>query len=222
MNDEARRFFDAIAPRYDRVYALPPRLGRERMRRVLSLLPSPPARVLDLGVGTGRELSALLDAGHRPTGVDVSPRMLELCGRRARPVPLFQADFWSASALPFAVGAFDAAVALHGTLAHPPGEGALERLGAELARVLRPSGILLAEVPSPAWLERLDDARTPTAPVRRTGPRSCVVEDPATGARLEARVLSGPEWERALGPGWSVNVEPLGEVEWLVRATRAG
>ena len=103
----AEAFFDAIAGRYERVYALSSTESRRRMDRVLGDLPPPPARILDLGVGTGRELTALLDAGHLPTGVDASRAMLERCARRARPVPLVHADFW-ATPLPFAAGSFEA------------------------------------------------------------------------------------------------------------------
>jgi len=216
----ARQFFDAIAGRYERVYALPSDLSRERMHRVLRELPPPPARVLDLGVGPGRELPGLLDAGHLPTGVDVSREMLERCGRRARPIPLVEADFWQP--LPFDDGAFDAAIALHGTLAHPPDEGAVARLGAELARVVRLGGTLVVEVPSPAWLEKLV-ALPPMGDrvLRRTGPSSCIFEDRVAGATIEARVLTAEEWKAALAPGWITRVEPLGELEWLVAGSRA-
>jgi SAM-dependent methyltransferase len=214
-DDAARRFFDAIAGRYERAYGLPADESRARMQRVQRELPPPPARVLDLGVGTGRELTALLDAGYEPTGVDVSTAMLERCARRARPVPLIAADFWGP--LPFDEGAFDAAIALHGTLAHPPEDGAVARLARELARVVRPGGAFVAEVPSPAWLERAaEDPR-----VKRTGPGTALYEDPATGARIEARLLSDTDWMAALGPAWSTRVEALGEAEWLVAAVRA-
>jgi SAM-dependent methyltransferase len=213
--DEARRFFDAIAGRYERAYGLPTEESRSRMQRVERELPLPPARVLDLGVGTGRELTALLDAGYEPTGVDVSPAMLERCARRARPVPLVDADFWRP--LPFGDGAFDAAIALHGTLAHPPDDGAVARLARELARVVRPGGALVVEVPSPAWLERTaGDAR-----VKRTGPTTAIYEDPATGACIETRLLSDSAWKAALAPVWTARVETLGDAEWLVAAVRA-
>jgi SAM-dependent methyltransferase len=213
--DDARRFFEAIAGRYERAYGLTADESRARMQRVQRELPPPPARVLDLGVGTGREVTALLDAGYEPTGVDVSPAMLERCARRARPVPLVDANFWDA--LPFDDGAFDAAIALHGTLAHPPDDGAVARLARELARIVRPGGAFVAEVPSPAWLERAaGDAR-----VTRTGPSTAVYEDPATGARIEARLLSDGDWMAALGPAWSGRVEPFGDAEWFVAAVRA-
>ena len=218
--NEARRFFDAIAGRYERVYALSSDLSRARMRRVLSELPPAPARVMDLGVGPGRELPALLDAGHAPTGVDVSREMLERCARRARPIPLVEADFWQP--LPFGDASFDAAIALHGTLAHPPDESALSRLAAELARVVKPGGVLVVEVPSPAWLEELA-ALPPTGDrvLRRTGPGSCVFEDRVAGASIEARVLTADEWSAALAPGWASRVEPLGDLEWLVVGARS-
>ena len=66
-----------------------------RMARVLAALPPPPARVLDLGVGTGRELTALLDAGYAPTGLDTSRRCSSDARAARAPVPLVHADFWA-------------------------------------------------------------------------------------------------------------------------------
>ena len=220
MTTAAEAFFDAIAGRYERAYALPAAASRARMARVLAALPAPPARLLDLGVGTGRELTALLDAGHAPTGLDASQAMLERCARRARPVPLVRANFWVAP-LPFADAAFDAVLALHGTLAHPPEDGAMARLARELARVVGPGGVFVAEVPSPAWLDRLEaipsqeDRR-----VRRTGPRTCVYEDLVTGASIEATLLDESDWRAALAPGWQLAIESIDELEWLVVARR--
>jgi len=208
-------FFDAIAGRYERTYALPSDASRARMQRVLRELPAA-GRVLDLGVGTGRELSALLDAGLQPVGVDASVPMLERCARRARPVPLVQADFWGP--LPFDDASFDAAIALHGTLAHPPDDAAIPRLASELARLVRPAGVWVIEVPSPAWL----DAAPTNAQSRltRTGPTTGVYEDVATGATIEVRLLSDAAWIAALSPAWTARVDAQG-VEWLVVAERA-
>ena len=214
----AEAFFDAIAGRYERAYALPSAESRRRMVRVLAALPPPPARVLDLGVGTGRELSALLDAGYAPTGLDASSAMLSRCGLRARPVPLVRADFWVAP-LPFDDGAFDAVVALHGTLAHPPDDAAIGRLARELARVVRSDGVFVIEVPSPTWLERSSDALLlADRRVRRMSPRRCVYEDLVTGASIEATLLDEAEWRGALAPAWDARVEAIDAVEWLVVA----
>lgn len=215
----SERFFEAIAGRYDREYALQGRSSRERMARVVRELPPPPAHVLDLGVGTGREIPAFLDARYDVTGVDVSQAMLDRCARRARPIPLVRADFWEP--LPFEPSTFDAAVALHGTLAHPPTTHAIAKLGTELARVVRPGGVLVAEVPSPAWLDQLESMPASGDRVlRRTGPRTCTFEDHVAGASIEARVLDASEWEVELAPRWRARIEPLGALEWLVVARR--
>jgi SAM-dependent methyltransferase len=216
----AAAFFDAIAGRYERAYALPTSESRRRMEPILRALPPAPARVLDLGVGTGRELTALLDAGHLPTGLDASQAMLDRCARRARPVPLVLADFWKAP-LPFDHGAFDAAIALHGTLAHPPDDRAIGKLAHELARVVRRGGVFVAEVPSPAWLGRLA-AAPPDADrrARRTGPRTGVYEDLVTGASIDIAVLDEAEWRAALQADWRARIESIDELEWLVVAVR--
>jgi SAM-dependent methyltransferase len=213
-------FFDAIAGRYERSYALAADESRRRMAAVLGELPTPPARVLDLGVGTGRELTTLLDAGYLPTGIDISKRMLERCARRARPVPLVRADLWQP--LPFSKGSFDAAVALHGTLVHSPDGGALARLACELARVVNAGGRWVVEIPSPAWLERLEDVTGNRSDwgLRRTAADACVYEDHVVGAAVEARVPSEEQWRTALAPNWTVRINPLGECEWQVVATR--
>ncbi len=222
----APSFFDAIAERYDRVYAPPAIESRQRMSRVLAALPRGPLRVLDLGVGTGRELASLLDAGHQPTGLDASSAMLERCARRGRPTALVRADFWQAP-LPFALHAFDAAIALHGTLAHPPDPLAVGRLAAELARVVRPGGWLVAEVATPAWLDAIDALRIVDAgrepndrAIRRTGARACVLEDRVVGLAIEARLLDASEWTKALLPAWRPQVRPVSESEWLLVAQR--
>jgi SAM-dependent methyltransferase len=214
-----RFFFDAIAGRYDRVYALSTDQSRLRMDRVLRELPPAPARVLDLGVGTGRELPSLLDAGHAPTGLDASEEMLARCSRRSRPVPLVRADFWEP--LPLADDSFDAAIALHGTLAHPPDAGALERLAREVARVVRPRGTWVIEVPAPAWLDEIERLQATEARIVRTGPRTCRYEDLVVGASIDACVLDAAEWRAALGDRWTVRVEPLGSLEWLVVGARS-
>lgn len=218
--DAAARFFDAIASAYDRAYALPAEDSRRRMRQILAELPASPARVLDLGVGTGRELPALLDAGHRPTGVDVSQAMLARCARRSRPVPLVHADFWRAP-LPFEDDAFDAAIALHGTLAHPDEVSAIGRLGRELARVVRRAGRFMAEVPSIAWLDAAtvlpaDERRR----VIRTGDRTCIYEDSTAGVSIRTLLLDETEWVGALAPCWRTRIEARDAYEWLVIAER--
>lgn len=209
----AREFFDAIAPRYDRVYGLERDASRARMSRILDLL-APSSDVLDLGVGTGRELPALLDAGHRPVGLDFSPEMLALCRKRGRAVPLVEADLWQR--LPFDDASFDAVIALHGTLAHPPDDEALARLPGEIARVLRPGGVFAAEVPTPAWLTRVASSPASGAlRARAVAPDRCVHEDYVAKRAVEARFLDSAAWEK-LFSSFHPRFEPMGEAEMLV------
>lgn len=219
---DARPFFDAIARRYDRVYALDSRASRTRMTRVLREL-APRSNVLDLGVGTGRELSSLQDAGHAPTGLDFSREMLAICARRARPVPLVTADFWEP--LPFADASFHAVLALHGTLAHAPNEGALAQLGAEIARVLVGGGVFVAELPSHAWLTRLaagalaSDDRS----ARASAGDRCVYEDLVAGVTIEAWVPEDARWCALLAATGALDAraEALGDDEMLLVARHA-
>lgn len=124
----ARRFFDGLAPSYDRINA---RLYRpEWLRAVRAAIRGP--RVLDVGVGTGFTTGHLPDA----VGIDLSQEML----RRARyRGALVQADFLRA---PFRDGAFDTIV-FAGSFYYLPDPAEGFRIA---ARLLRPRGdvVLLA------------------------------------------------------------------------------
>lgn len=180
---EVVRFFDAIANSYDRTYA---REAHE-MRTRLEAARLPAGNVLDLGIGTGRELAWLLDAGHTVTGIELSAKMIERCNQRARKVPIVHGDFYAP--LPFPDRTFACAIALFGSLAHPPDPDAHARLAKELARVLVPGGVLVAEMPAPSW-----DGR--------------VHEDEASGARIVVRAPSEDEWRKAFA-GWQLTFEDL-------------
>ncbi len=212
---DARAFFDAVARRYDRVYALSGAASRERMARVVRAITGR-KRVLVLGIGTGRELPALLDAGHEPTGLDVSPEMIAICNKRSRTVPIVLADLWSP--LPFADASFDAALALHGTIAHPPRDGAFGALARELERVLVPGGVFVAEVPAGEALATICAAPDEQRRVSAVGAAGFVHEDLAAGVAIEGVALDAEGWRAALRP-LSVRVEPLGMAEHLLVAT---
>lgn len=213
------RFFEAIARRYDRVYALDAATTRARMAAVLAALP-PASRVLDLGIGTGRELSSLQDAGHSPVGLDVSPAMIAICERRTRPVPLVLADLWGP--LPFPDASFDACIALHGTLAHPTRDGAHASLAAEVARIVRPGGAFVAEVPGPALLAELEEGAlvAPDMTMRKIAPDRILHVDHAAGVAVEAVVLSAEAWCAIFGTAFDVKVEALDAVELRIVARR--
>jgi len=94
---------------------------------------------LDAGCGTGFLSLELAGRGHRVTGIDFAPAMLELAkakaGEAGAAVRFDEAD---AEQLPFAAGSFDLVMTRHvlWTLPHP--EAAID----EWIRVLRPGGRL--------------------------------------------------------------------------------
>lgn len=132
-------------------------------------------RTLEVGIGTGRNLSEY-PVGVELTGVDISPRMLDIARRRAaelgRRVELRQGD---ATNLEWPRETFDSVVVTL-TLCSVPDDGAAVR---EMARVLVPGGRLtvLEHVRSHRWFP-------------------CAVErtfDPLTRRMLEDHLLREPE-----------------------------
>ncbi|KAA9373892.1 class I SAM-dependent methyltransferase [Microbispora cellulosiformans] len=109
--------------------------------RLRSWMPRPPSDVLDLGCGTGSLTLLLAEQGHRPVGLDLSPRMAEAARRK-----LASAGFavtvlvGDASAPPAAAGAsFDVILARHLMWTLPAPERALRTwMG-----LLRPHGRLI-------------------------------------------------------------------------------
>lgn len=109
-----------------------------------------PIRVLDAGCGDG--LLSLALAKRHPAwavvGVDLRDDMLEGARARARGRSLDNVRFVAADLLrPLPVSDFDAVIALECLSEIPDDEGALRRM----FEVLRPGGILLAQVPDVAW-----------------------------------------------------------------------
>jgi ubiquinone/menaquinone biosynthesis C-methylase UbiE len=107
-------------------------------------------RVLDVGCGNGLHLDELSRREHRGLvcGMDLSPGMLT--GARARsPAPLLVGD---AQLVPFGDAAFDCVLAMHMLYHVPDRDVAL----AEMRRVLRPDGVVLALTNSYRHLEELN------------------------------------------------------------------
>lgn len=137
LKEAIRGKYDAIAPRYDWVLGLPEWLGLRRLRR--GLLRTARGRVLEVAVGTGRNL-AHYPRGCELTGVDFSPEMMEQAARRARhlrrPVDLRLMD---AEALDFPDASFDTVVCTLAACTFPHPIMAFREMG----RVLRPDGRVL-------------------------------------------------------------------------------
>lgn len=118
---------------------------RASMLRLLrAYMPETPGRrprILDAGCGTGGMLVHLRELGEA-VGVDISEEALHFC--RLRGLGPERARHGSIDALPFPEASFDAAVSLDvlcDLVDDRPGF-------AELARVLRPGGILLLNLPA--------------------------------------------------------------------------
>lgn len=75
--------FGCAANRYD--WHTPPHHYQHDHAFVLSHLPAPPCRVLDVGCGTGVFLEKAIAAGFDATGLDASPEMVALAAQRVEP-----------------------------------------------------------------------------------------------------------------------------------------
>ncbi|MCI0396835.1 MAG: class I SAM-dependent methyltransferase [Chloroflexi bacterium] len=104
----------------------------------------PPARVLDLGCGSGRAGLALASQGYDVHGLDITWEMVwaarETYTTAGLKLPLVQGDI---QAIPCAPASFDVALILIAALQHIPGRKARQRVFANIGRVLRPGGALI-------------------------------------------------------------------------------
>jgi ubiquinone/menaquinone biosynthesis C-methylase UbiE len=148
--DRVRRIWEKLAPRYDKDIKFLERVlfagGREW------ICSRAKGEVLDIGVGTGRNL-AYYPAGVRLTGIDLSAPMLAVARQRAdqlgRPADLRIGD---AQALEFADETFDTVVFTLALCSIPDDRTAIS----EAQRVLRPGGqlLLMEHVASPTPVVR--------------------------------------------------------------------
>lgn len=124
---------------------------RQLLKRLLNrFLGSGSPRVLDLGVGGGRICQQLAADGYRMTAVDFLPAGLSRLQREAPGVATVQS---SGESLPLGDEVYDAALALD-VLEHIDDEAAAR----ELARVLRPGGLLFVTVPAFPFLWGVRDS----------------------------------------------------------------
>lgn len=138
-----RELWDAEADRYDEAadHGLRDPHVRAAWRRLLvDAVGAAQRDVADLGCGTGTLTTLLAREGHRVTGLDLSPRMLERArakGMSLTPAPSFLEG--DASAPPLPTRAFDVVLARHVLWAMPEPPAALDRWLA----LLRPGGVLV-------------------------------------------------------------------------------
>ncbi|WP_426361981.1 class I SAM-dependent methyltransferase [Streptomyces sp. E-08] len=81
--------FSAVGAAYAEHSGSPRGLLRHDLveRRLRTELPASPARILDVGCGTGEMTIRLAAAGHRVTAVDPDPRMLAITAGRLTALP---------------------------------------------------------------------------------------------------------------------------------------
>jgi SAM-dependent methyltransferase len=123
---------------------------------IMSTLPPPPARLLDLGCGTGWTSAFFARRGYAVTGQDIAPDMIEFAERNKRRYEAEQLDFVVSDyeSLNF-VEPYDCAV-FYDSLHH----AADERAALESAfRALRPGGILVTHEPGAGHSKSADSVR---------------------------------------------------------------
>lgn len=155
--ERLRRVYEQAAPSYDRWMQVFDRLlldgGRKRICSRAT------GRTLELAIGTGLNLP-FYPRDVQLTGIDMSPGMLSMAGRRAQELGLeVELRLGDAQALDFPDSAFDTVVVTLSLCTVPDDRRAL----AEAWRVLKPEGrlLLLEHVRSPVglvrWAQRLLD-----------------------------------------------------------------
>ena len=136
--------FDDAAEYYDSTRSLPPQVADQVTELLLAEL-AEGGCCLEIGIGTGRIALPLAQRGVDISGVDISSAMLARLEEKANDlgvvVPARIAD---ATALPFEDGSFDAAIACHVFHLVRDWPTAVR----ELARVVRPGGVILVEAGS--------------------------------------------------------------------------
>lgn len=104
----------------------------------------PGARVLDAGCGTGRVAIALQEMGHPVLGIDADLSMLRVAAELAPKIPFWLADLAELDVPQAAIaGGFDVVV-MAGNVVPYLAEGTLPHVLAELARVTRRGGYVVA------------------------------------------------------------------------------
>jgi SAM-dependent methyltransferase len=222
VHDRIRDWWDRDARTYDRSasHAMTDPVEAAAWRAALQrFLPEPPARVLDVGAGTGALSLLAAELGHRVTAVDLSPGMLDRARAKAEAQGL-DVDFVVGAAEEPPPGPFDAVIERH-VLWTAPDPVASLRAWREVA----PRGrVVLFEG---AWGSAGATGRAKEAAievVRRIygmPPDHHAPYDPEILSALPLARLDSPRpiIEAAFEAGWrAVRLYRLRDVEWAQRA----
>jgi glycine/sarcosine N-methyltransferase len=148
---EAREFYDALGDEYDVMVSWEDRLRREEPFFRGVFVERGVRSVLDAACGTGRHAVAFARWGcSRAAGADLSPAMIERAREHAREAGVDVA--WAvagfgglAAAFPEGIGSFDAVTCLGNSLPHLLDDATLGAALADMARMLRPGGLLVVQ-----------------------------------------------------------------------------
>jgi SAM-dependent methyltransferase len=131
-----------IADRYDEDFK-DNLLFQTDTRFLDEVLPKPPARVLDLGCGTGRHMVHLARRGYVVTGVDVSAHMLAQARKKMEAAgfkpELLRIDICELGRI--ADGTYDAAICMFSTIGIIRTEEMRLEAVREAVRILKPGGV---------------------------------------------------------------------------------
>lgn len=207
-----RAYYDEFAAWYERDRHLPYHRMLDDLELELVERYGRGKDVVEVGCGTGLLLGRAARFARRAVGVDLSRGMLEPA--RARGLAVAQG---SATELPIATASCDVAYCFK-VLAHVDEPG---RALAEMARVVRPGGWVLAEFYNPRSLRRLVKAlKPPTAISTRTDDEAVLTRyhGPA-----QIRALLPPEliWRQSRGIRIVTPVAAVHRLPGIGRAVRA-
>jgi len=142
--------FDTVADYYDRLmHAVPYAQWVDYLEAILRRCNCRPGITLDLCCGTGKVGAQLAARGHAAVGIDLSAPMVAHCSRQKPPLPAAVQD---ASCLGLRTGSFDLAVSLFDSLNYILQPERLAMCFGEVARVLRPGGLLIFDLNTPRAL----------------------------------------------------------------------
>jgi malonyl-CoA O-methyltransferase len=147
--------FDRASASYDAAAALQERVRNELLERIEELKLAP-LRILDLGAGTGHASRALKRRYPKSLTVaaDIAPGMLARARLQSRWLHRFERVRADAYSLPFQAGSFD--LVFSSLMLQWCDD--LDAVFAEIARVLKPGGVLLFSTFGPGTLAELREA----------------------------------------------------------------
>ncbi|MBX3247357.1 MAG: methyltransferase domain-containing protein [Myxococcales bacterium] len=146
MSRANQAYYDDFAAGYERERAVGYHAMLDELEASVVLPLASDRDVLEVGCGTGLILERVAPHARSAHGVDLSARMIAKARARG-----FEVSVASATELPFPDASFDLAFSFK-VLAHVPELG---RALAEMARVVRPGGHVVAEVYNPLSLRYL-------------------------------------------------------------------